>query len=201
MMGVPDGSGQVVGQRRCRGAETDATASVAATVACGLAQVALICGLVGVGPDAHSVRAQPPVPAAPHAPAPHTTEVAVGKVVFLAAAMEEATGARAVPEARERILALQTAAGNCIPLLEDVRGRAFRTDERLRQMQVKLWLRRYPGFPLAQILRVVEVAPDGEYEIDYWCDVCAIALFEQKECDCCQGPVVLRRRKLSDVHP
>lgn len=141
-----------------------------------------------------------PAPQAPVTPR-HTAEIAIGKVVFLAPAMEQATGARAVPEARERILALQTAAGNYIPLLEDVRGRAFRTDERLRQMQVKLWLRRYEGFPLAQILRVVELAPDGEFEIDYWCDVCAIALFEQKECDCCQGPVVLRRRKLSDVQP
>jgi len=134
-------------------------------------------------------------------PSRFTTEVAVGKVVFLAPAMEQATGARAVPEARERILALQTLAGNYIPLLEDVRGRAFRTDERLRTMQVKLWLRHYEGFPLAQILRVVEVTPDGEFEIDYWCDVCAIALFEQKDCDCCQGPVVLRRRKLVDGAP
>jgi hypothetical protein len=144
-----------------------------------------------------AVQAQPPSAA----PSPYVTEVAVGKVVFLAEAMEQATGARAVPEARQRVLALQTSAGNYIPLLEDVRGRAFRTDQRLRQMQVKLWLRRYAGFPLAQILRVVEVTPDGEFEIDYWCDVCAIALFEQKECDCCQGPVVLRRRKLDHTPP
>jgi hypothetical protein len=163
-----------------------------------LAPLALCCGLMGGSPY---VKAQPGASSAARAPAKYTTRVAVGKVVFLAAAMEEATGARAVPEARERILALQTSEGNYLPLLEDVRGRAFRTDARLRQMQVKLWLRQYEGFPLAQILRVVEVAPDGEFEIDYWCDVCAIALFEQKECDCCQGPVVLRRRKLSEGHP
>lgn len=145
--------------------------------------------------------AEPPSGSAPAPGDPegarYTTEVAVGRVIFLAPALEQATGARAVPEARERILALKTDDGRYLPLLEDERGRAFRTDERLRRMQVELRLRCYRQFPLAQILRVVEVAPDGRYEIDYWCDVCAIALFEKKDCDCCQGPVELRRRKLT----
>jgi hypothetical protein len=124
------------------------------------------------------------------------TETLRGKVVFLAEAMEQLTGVRSVPEAKDRILALQTERGELVPLLEDARGRAFRRDERLRQMQVELLVRRYRNSPLAQIIRVCEVAKDGRYEIDYWCDICAIAMVEKKDCECCQGPVELRRRKI-----
>jgi hypothetical protein len=129
--------------------------------------------------------------------APHfTTETIRGKVVFLAEVMEKQTGVPSVPEARERILALQTRAGDLIPLLEDVRARAFRRDDRLRKMDVELVVRRYSQFPAVQIIRVFEVAKDGRYEIDYWCEICSIAMFEQKDCECCQGPVELRRRKV-----
>jgi len=126
----------------------------------------------------------------------YTTQTIRGRVVYLAEAMEKQTGVRTVPEATQRILALQTDAGDLIPLLEDVRGRAFRRDQRLRDMQVELLVRRYRQSPAVQILRVFEIAKDGRYEIDYWCDVCAIAIYEDRECDCCQGPVELRRRKV-----
>ena len=52
--------------------------------------------------------------------------------------------------------------------------------------------------PLAQIIRVFEVKPDGLYELDYWCEICAIAMYELKDCDCCQGPIELRRRKVKE---
>jgi hypothetical protein len=119
-----------------------------------------------------------------------------GHVVFLAEAMEKRTGAASVAEAKDRILALETAGGELIPLVEDVRGRAFRRDERLRKMEVELLVRRYQSSPLVQIIRVFEVKADGPYELDYWCETCAIAMYELKDCDCCQGPIELRRRKV-----
>jgi hypothetical protein len=125
-----------------------------------------------------------------------TTETLQGKVVFLAEAMEKQTGVSTVPEARYRILALQTTAGELVPLLEDVRGRAFRRDERLRQMNIELVVRRYQHSPAVQIIRVFEIAKDGRYEIDYWCAICSIAMFEKKDCECCQGEVELRRRRI-----
>jgi hypothetical protein len=129
--------------------------------------------------------------------ASYTTETLRGRVVYLAEAIERKTGVPSVPEARERTLALQTAGGQLVPLIEDVRGRSFRRDERLREMQVELIARRYPGLPAVQVINVIEVAADGRrYDIDYWCEICAIAMFEQKDCECCQGPVELRRRKL-----
>ena len=69
-------------------------------------------------------------------------------------------------------------------------------DDRLRKMDVELLVRHYEGVPLVQIIRVYEVADDGKYELDYWCELCAIAMYELKACDCCQGPIELRRREV-----
>jgi hypothetical protein len=124
----------------------------------------------------------------------YRTEALRGRVVFLAEAFEQQTGIRTVPEARESVLALKMAEGKLIPLLEDVRARAFRRDERLRAMEVELTVRRYENSPAVQIIRVVEIAQGGRFEIDYWCEICAIAMFEKKDCECCQGDVELRRQ-------
>jgi hypothetical protein len=128
----------------------------------------------------------------------YKTETLRGRAVYLTEAFEKQTGIASVPEARERIIALQTADGTLVPLLEDARGRAFRNDDRLRQMDLELLVRRYSTSPAVQIIRVVEITKEGRFEIDYWCDICAIPLVENRECDCCQGPVELRRRKVTD---
>ena len=124
-----------------------------------------------------------------------TLDTIRGRVVYFAEALEKQAGAAAVPEAKDRILALETKTGELIPLLEDVRGRAFRRDERLRKMDVELLVRRYKGSPVVQVIRVFEVAKDGLLEVDYWCEICAIAMYELKECECCQGSIELRKRK------
>lgn len=124
------------------------------------------------------------------------TETVSGRVVFLAEAVQKESGIAVVPEAQERVLALQKKDGNLVPLLEDIRARAFRRDERLREMEVELVVRRYAISPLVQMIRVFELAADGKYEIDYWCEICSIPMFEKKDCECCQGEVELRRRKV-----
>jgi hypothetical protein len=89
-----------------------------------------------------------------------------------------------------------TESGEIYPLIEDRRGRAFRKDERLRNREVELYVRQYSGVPLAQVIRVYTVKPDGKYEVDYWCDICAISMVEDGPCDCCQAPNVFRERKV-----
>jgi hypothetical protein len=123
-----------------------------------------------------------------------------GRVVWLAEVLES-RGARSVPDARQRTLALETDQGELIPILEDSRGHAFRADDRLRKMEVELLARRLPGTSVVQIIQVVEVTKNGRFEVDYWCDVCAIAMFELKPCDCCQGEIELRRRPLAKQRP
>lgn len=129
---------------------------------------------------------------------PFKVETLQGKVVFLGEALERKYGVTSVPEAKDRTLALETTDGQLVPLVEDVRGRGFRADERLRKPQLELLVRRYEGSPAVQVIRVFEVAQDGKHELDYWCDICAITMFELKDCECCQGPIELRRTKVAE---
>ncbi len=129
------------------------------------------------------------------APPKFTKETLRGRVVFLAEALEKKYGVKSVTEAKQAALALQDDAGKLHPLVEDIRGRAFRVDKRLRDIQVELLVRRYVDSPAVQIIGVYELAKDGRFEIDYWCSVCAIAMYELKECECCQGEIELRKRK------
>ena len=137
--------------------------------------------------------------ASPQAPAvKHRTESIRGRVVWLAEALERRFGIQTVPEARERVLALETEKGRLFPLVEDLRGRSFRTDKRLREIHVQLLVRRHAGSPTVQVIRVHEVR-DGEiYIVDYWCDVCAIVMFEQGPCACCQDDNRLRKRLVKE---
>ncbi len=92
-------------------------------------------------------------------------------------------------------MALETQDGELIPIVEDSRGVAFRKDERLRRLNdIELLVRRYRGSPMVQIVRMYSWENDKRYELDYWCEICAIALFDLRPCDCCQGPIELRRR-------
>ena len=109
--------------------------------------------------------------------------------------MERRFGIKSVPEAAQRTLALETRDGQLVPLVENVRGRAFRVDKRLRALEdVELLVRRQAGAPAAQIIRVYSHEKGQRLEIDYWCEICSIAMFELKACDCCQGDIELRRR-------
>ena len=78
--------------------------------------------------------------------------------------------------------------------MEDARGRSLRIDKRLRAMDLELLVRRYHGSPMVQVIRIYEWGEDGKYIVDYWCDVCAIPMFQAGPCDCCQEANRLRKR-------
>jgi hypothetical protein len=118
-----------------------------------------------------------------------------GRVGWMRDVLQRRFGVQTVPESRERILCLETAAGEVYPLAEDIRGRAFRVDPRLRDMPVEMEVRRHVGSPMIQVIRLYELRDNERWELDYWCEICAIAMFELKACDCCQGPIDLRRRR------
>lgn len=121
-------------------------------------------------------------------------ELIRGKVVWLADALKSEFGISTVPEVAENSLAILTKDGKLVPMVENLRGRAFRSDKRLREMEVELLARRYEQQPLIQVLRLYQVDGDQRYEIDYWCDICAIVMFETGPCSCCQDHNRLRKR-------
>ena len=125
---------------------------------------------------------------------PFRVESIRGKVVWYAEGLKSQFGITTVDEAADRVLAVATPDGELIPIVEDLRGRAFRSDERLREMDVELRVRRYAGTPAVQIVRVYEWRDGKKFQVDYWCDVCAIIMFETGPCSCCQDHNRLRQR-------
>ncbi|HVA49527.1 MAG TPA: hypothetical protein VNH11_24385 [Pirellulales bacterium] len=124
----------------------------------------------------------------------YSTESLRGKVVWLADALKERFDIKTDDDAAHAVVALETAEGRLHPIVKDARGRCFYTDQRLRDIKIELLVRRYEGSPMVQVVRVYRLKPDGKYELDYWCDVCSIAMYELKQCECCQGPIRLRER-------
>jgi len=138
-----------------------------------------------------------PKPAA-KADSPFELQTYRGKAVYLAEALKRLHNVQSVDEAKERTLAIETKDGTLIPLVEDVRGRAFRNDERLRKMNIEVLVRKFKGSPAGQVIRLYEITDEGKFEIDYWCDVCSIAMYELKLCECCQGEIELRKTKVKE---
>ena len=114
--------------------------------------------------------------------------------MWLAEALKRRYGISTQPDASKRVLALETTKGKLLPLLEDLRGRSFRTDERLRKMDVELLVRRYEAHPMLQVVRIQELRGDQKLIVDYWCDICSIVMFEEGFCACCQADNRMRKR-------
>lgn len=131
--------------------------------------------------------------------AEYVTQSIRGRVEWMSVALKRRLGVTVVPEAKERLLTLETTDGQLLPILEDARGRSFRIDKRLREMDVELLVRRYKQSPMLQVIRIYEFEKDKKVIVDYWCDVCAIVMFELGPCDCCQDTNRLRKRP-SDEH-
>ncbi len=114
-----------------------------------------------------------------------------GRVVLVKDALKR-RGITAFEEIDKQV-ALETPDGELIPLLPDWRGRAFFQDKRLRNRKVDLVGYRRKGVPYLQVLMVFTYNKNNERQYtDYWCDICAIPMYEIKPCDCCQGPIRLR---------
>ncbi|MCA9270128.1 MAG: hypothetical protein KDA41_16715 [Planctomycetales bacterium] len=128
-----------------------------------------------------------------------TTETIAGRVVFAGDAMQRLFNVKLLDDAKERVLVVETPQGQLHPLAEDTRGGAFRLDPRLMGVPVKLLVRRHEGSPLVQVIRLHFVEEGRVVLVDYWCDICSIPMVELKPCDCCQGPIRLRKRPL-DAH-
>lgn len=157
----------------------------------------MLCGACLLG----WIAAAPAADDSPPAKADFKTLSVRGRVVWMADAMARRHGVKSVAEAAERILAIETKDGELLPLLEDTRGRAFRVDPRLMTFDVELLVRQHRGSPMLQVIGVNSIEKGTKFEVDYWCEICAIAMYELKPCDCCQGETELRRRAVKPSPP
>jgi hypothetical protein len=172
-----------------------------ATMVCGL----IVCATLAAGQDS----AKPDAAKQPTKPAPtkaaaaptgeYTTERLRGKVVWLDEALKRLFNVTSEPDAEKTQVVLEMADGTLWPLVPDTRGRSFVVDERLRDVELELLVRRYKKAPLIQVIRILKPTKQGMLEVDYWCDICAIPMYILKPCECCQGETRLRERPLDEV--
>lgn len=114
--------------------------------------------------------------------------------VLLAQEALKKRGIKVAAEMKDQAV-LETSDGELIPIAADWRGRAFFQDKRLRNRKTELVGYRRKGVPYLQVLVVFFINEKGKREeMDYWCDVCAIPMYEIKACECCQAPIRLRFR-------
>jgi len=161
--------------------------------------VSLVAGSMAAVRTAHSVA--PPTTQASEKKADQLafrTESIRGQVVWLAEALRSEFGISTVPEVAENSLAILTPDGQLVPIAENLRGRAFRKDKRLRGKEMEILARRYQQQPLIQVLRIYQLEDGQRYEVDYWCDVCAIVMYETGPCACCQDDNRLRKRLVDE---
>ncbi len=128
------------------------------------------------------------------APDEPVKSVVSGKVTPLVEALKR-RGIKTYSEEIKDQVVLVTRSGEILPIVPDWRGRAFYQDERLRNRPVDLVVNRRKGVPWLQVLSIY-LFDENEVRgiMDYWCDICAIPMYEIKECECCQGPTRLRLR-------
>lgn len=117
-----------------------------------------------------------------------------GKVLPLGEALKQ-RGIKSYEEEVKDQVVLVTRSGELVAIVPDWRGRAFYQDERLQNRPVDLVVNRRAGVPWVQVLSIYTFDEKSVRNItDYWCDICAIPMYEIKDCECCQGPTRLRFR-------
>jgi hypothetical protein len=162
-----------------------------------VAAAAVLALVVSLRARADDVK--PPAKSAADAKAKYSTERLRGKVVWLEDALERRYGVATEPESAKTSVVLEMTDGTLLPIVPDTRGRAFTVDERLRDVELEVLVRRYAKVPMIQVIRVLRPTDKGLLEVDYWCDVCAIPMYILKPCECCQGQTRLRERPVEEV--
>ena len=118
-----------------------------------------------------------------------------GRIVSLHDALQRKKIKSYAEEAKGQYV-LETEAGELLPIIADGRGRALYQDERLRNRRVTLLAIRRTQIPHLQVVSIYTYDEAGNPQLtDYWCDICAIPMYEIKKCECCQGPTRLRFQK------
>jgi hypothetical protein len=129
--------------------------------------------------------------AANHESAEVSRELFSGKVVLLQEALQR-RGVKSAEEFKSQVV-LETNDGELIPIVPDWRGRALYQDKRLRDRKIELIGSREKAAPYLQVQMIFVFDKQGtRLYMDYWCDICSIAMYEIKPCDCCQEEIRLR---------
>ena len=163
------------------------------------------CGAVLVGAlawwlalataDAAIPRGQPKPSASSPTNQPKEVELH-GRVVCLAEEMHRAHGAE-LPTRHEHLWGIKTADGRCYTLLRGRFSEAIFLDAQVRERELSLKARRFPGTQLIEVTSLRSVRDGVVQDLYYYCDICDIESVSPEPCGCCQGPVVLVEKPLT----
>ena len=120
-----------------------------------------------------------------------------GRVVCLAEEMHRQHGAE-LPTKHEHLWALKADDGKYYTIMPGKFSEAIFVDERIRQKELVVKARLFPGSQVIEVERLRTVKAGVTQDIFYYCDVCAIESVSPEICACCREPVELRERPLKD---
>lgn len=140
--------------------------------------------------------------AEPAPTAPGTTILELdGQAVFLGPALQKKLGREMLDAAFDHAVALQTADGKLFPILPTESGLFFYRDPRVRDRPVRIKGRWHDDLKMLEVIDRYTLIDGKPNEVYYWCEICAIQMYHQKDCDCCQGPIELREHPVGEKFP
>ena len=114
--------------------------------------------------------------------------------------MHHAHGAE-LPTKHEHLWGIKTADGRCYTLLRGRFAEAIFLDTRVREKELLLKARLFPGTQIIEVTALRSVRAGVVQDLYYYCDICDIESVSPEPCGCCQGPVVLVEKPLATKSP
>lgn len=93
---------------------------------------------------------------------------------------------------------LSTTNGTIYTVLRATYSEAIYLDGRLREKDLIVKARVFPKSQVIELAHVRSLVNGLEHVLYYWCDVCAIKMVSPELCLCCQGPVRLIEKPVTD---
>ena len=120
-----------------------------------------------------------------------------GKVVCLAEEMHRLYQAD-LPTSHEHVYGFRTVDGNFYTLLRTKYTEALFIDKRLHEKELILKGRIFPNTRLFDVTRIRSIRKEQVYDLYYYCSICSIKTVAPNPCMCCQGPVELTEKPISE---
>ncbi len=122
-----------------------------------------------------------------------------GHVVCLPEAMHDLHQTE-LPTDHQHVYGFETTTHRFYLLLQTHMSEALFKDARVRSKELLLKGRVLPGTQIFDVSRTRSVKNGAVYDLFYFCNVCNIETVSPGPCECCQGPVELTERPLSQRH-
>jgi hypothetical protein len=120
-----------------------------------------------------------------------------GRVICLPEEMNRLHGV-GLPTKHDHIWGLRADDGKLYTLLRGKFSEAIFLDERLREKKLLLKARVFPNTQVIEVITIHSIRNEVVQDLYYYCDICAVKAVSPEPCACCQGPVQLVERPLSE---